>query len=96
MAIDASSVGLLNDVSTNTSLKLAVDFWRPGAAGVPTRFLIYAFTNAVFTSYLLQDGPTGESVQVVFTFQKIQASILGANGPASATDTWSVTTNKAG
>ena len=92
MAIDATSVGLLQDVSIAQPLNLEVDFWR-SVKGSVTKFLAYKFSNATFTSYALADGPTGESVQVVFVFAKIQATVKGSGGNTSV-DTWSQVSNK--
>jgi len=92
MPIDATSVGLLQDVSVSQPLNLEVDFWR-SVKGSATKFLAYKFSNATFTSYALADGPTGESVQVVFVFAKIQATVMGSGGTTSV-DTWSQVSNK--
>jgi type VI protein secretion system component Hcp len=80
MGINKASVLLLTSVAAGSRLSLEVDFHNSGGALA----FSYKFTNAVFTSYLLADEPTGESVQVSFAYQRLEveyASTGSQNGP---------------
>jgi type VI protein secretion system component Hcp len=93
MAIDPTSISLMQEVSTAQALTLEVDFWKSNK-GALVRFLTYKFANAAITSYVLQDSATGQSVQIAFTFKQIQESTFTSTGTPS-TATWSITTVRA-
>ena len=69
MAINQASVKLLTFLAAATKSSPDVDFFNSSSSA---KVFSYQFTNAVFTSYLLQDGPTGDSVQVTFGYQRLQ------------------------
>jgi hypothetical protein len=69
MAINQASVKLLTFLAAATKSSPDVDFFNSSSGA---KVFSYQFTNAVFTSYLLQDGPTGDSVQVTFGYQRLQ------------------------
>ena len=43
----------------------------------------YKFTKAIFTSYLLQDGSSGDSVQVTFAYQQLEVDYFVPNSSGS-------------
>jgi hypothetical protein len=69
MAINQASVKLLTFLAAATKSSPDVDFFNSSSGA---KVFSYQFTNAVFTSYLLQDGPSGDSVQVTFGYQRLQ------------------------
>jgi hypothetical protein len=56
----------LTSATTATKLAFDVEFYKG-----TTLVFSYDFTNSVLTNYLLEDGSSGESVQVTFASQKI-------------------------
>jgi hypothetical protein len=84
MPINKASVQLLTSVAAAKRLSVEVDFYN--TAGGALAFS-YKFTNAVFTSYLLQDGSSGDSVQVTFAYQQLDVEYLVPGSPP-VTDTW--------
>jgi len=85
MAINKASVQLLSSVAAANKLSVEVDFLKT-ASSAPT--FSYKFTKAVFTSYLLQDGPSGGSVQVTFAYQQLEVDYSGTNSPGSTPVTY--------
>jgi hypothetical protein len=78
MAINRESVQLLTSVTAARKLSLEVDFDKSvGGALV----FSYKFTNATFTSYLLQDGSSGDSVQVTFAYQQLEVDYVSIDSP---------------
>jgi type VI protein secretion system component Hcp len=80
MAINKASVQLLTSVAAASKLSVEVDFYNTAGS---TLAFSYKFTKAVFTSYLLQDGSSGGSVQVTFAYQQLEVEYLSANSPGS-------------
>ena len=80
MAINKASVQLLTSVAAASKLPVEVDFYNTAGS---TLAFSYKFTNAVFTSYLLQDGASGDSVQVTFAYQQLEVEYLVPNSPGS-------------
>jgi hypothetical protein len=76
MAINQESVELLGSVAAARKLAIEVDF-RNQVSG--TLAFSYKFSGAVFTSYLLQDGPSGDSVQVTFAYQQLEVEYFAAS-----------------
>ena len=80
MAINKASVQLLNSVAAASKLSVEVDFYNAASS---TLAFSYKFTKAVFTSYLLQDGSSGDSVQVAFAYQQLEVEYLIPSSPNS-------------
>jgi type VI protein secretion system component Hcp len=82
MAINMASVQLLRSVAAASKMSADVDFYDTATGALA---LSYKFTDAVFTSYLLQDGPSGSSVQVTFAYQQVEVDYITVtpNSPAS-------------
>jgi hypothetical protein len=80
MAINKASVQLLNSVAAASKSSVEVDFYNAASS---TLAFSYKFSKAVFTSYLLQDGSSGDSVQVTFAYQKLEVEYLVPSSPNS-------------
>jgi hypothetical protein len=80
MAINKASVELLNSVAATSKLSVEVDFDSTASGALA---FSYKFTQAVFTSYLLQDGSSGDSVQVTFAYRQLEVDYLIPNSPGS-------------
>jgi hypothetical protein len=82
MAINKASVQLLSSVAAASKMSADVDFYDTASGALA---FSYKFTNAVFTSYLLQDVPSGSSVQVTFAYQQLEVDYITVtpNSPAS-------------
>jgi hypothetical protein len=82
MAVNMASVQLLSSVAAASKMSADVDFYDTASGALA---FSYKFTNAVFTSYLLQDGPSGSSVQVTFAYQQLEVDYITVtpNSPAS-------------
>jgi hypothetical protein len=80
MAINKASVQLLSSVAAASKLSVEVDFLNTASNSLA---FSYKFTKAVFTSYLLQDGSSGDSVQVTFAYQQLEVEYLSPDTPGS-------------
>ena len=78
MAINRASVQLLTSVTSASKLSLEVDFYNSGGSAL---VFSYKFTKATFTSYLLQDGSSGDSVQVTFAYQQLEVDYGSQDSP---------------
>ena len=79
MAINRASVQLLTSVAGASKLSLEVDFYNSGGGAL---VFSYKFTKATFTSYLLQDGSSGDSVQVTFAYQQLVVDYVSVDSPS--------------
>jgi flagellar capping protein FliD len=78
MAINKASVQLLSSVAAASKLSVEVDFLNTASNSLA---FSYKFTKAVFTSYLLQDGSSGDSVQVTFAYQQLEVEYITQSSP---------------
>jgi hypothetical protein len=69
----------LTSVAGASKLSLEVDFYNSGGSAL---VFSYKFTKATFTSYLLQDGSSGDSVQVTFAYQQLVVDYVSVDSPS--------------
>ena len=97
LPIDETSTGLLEDALTGKLMSEVAAVFERDDNGKTAPYFTYTFHDVGISSYELQDGSTGASVQITFSYASIavqyaQADTAGSPVPSG----WDVVTTKIG